>query len=225
MLDAFADALAGADAVAIADIWAGRDPDTTIASAAAPGRGRGGTPAATSRSSPRAASRRPRTRSPRRSDRATSCWSWAAAGQLPDRGAPARTPGGAADDRLRARPATCSRRTAAAWATFDGDAWVALFTEDAEYHEDPFGAPLVGHNALRAYLLDAPNRSATSSSRSNATGSRGSTVLAPGTRSLHGESDGRLERIAGFLTAELATDGRISRAARVVDGTLRRRAG
>jgi UDP-N-acetylmuramate-alanine ligase len=29
----FADALATADAVAIADIWAGRDPDTTIASA------------------------------------------------------------------------------------------------------------------------------------------------------------------------------------------------
>jgi UDP-N-acetylmuramate--alanine ligase len=34
MLDAFADVLAQADAVAIADIWAGRDPDTTIASAA-----------------------------------------------------------------------------------------------------------------------------------------------------------------------------------------------
>jgi UDP-N-acetylmuramate--alanine ligase len=34
MLDAFAAALAEADAVAIADIWAGRDPDTTIASAA-----------------------------------------------------------------------------------------------------------------------------------------------------------------------------------------------
>jgi UDP-N-acetylmuramate-alanine ligase len=33
LLDAFAQALAGADAVAIADIWAGRDPDTTIASA------------------------------------------------------------------------------------------------------------------------------------------------------------------------------------------------
>ncbi len=32
--DAFADALATADAVAIADIWAGRDPDTTVASAA-----------------------------------------------------------------------------------------------------------------------------------------------------------------------------------------------
>jgi UDP-N-acetylmuramate--alanine ligase len=34
LLDAFADALAGADAVAIADIWAGRDPDTSISSPA-----------------------------------------------------------------------------------------------------------------------------------------------------------------------------------------------
>jgi len=33
LLEAFADVLATADAVAIADIWAGRDPDTTIASA------------------------------------------------------------------------------------------------------------------------------------------------------------------------------------------------
>jgi UDP-N-acetylmuramate--alanine ligase len=34
LLDAFAAALAAADAVAVADIWAGRDPDTTVASAA-----------------------------------------------------------------------------------------------------------------------------------------------------------------------------------------------
>jgi UDP-N-acetylmuramate--alanine ligase len=34
LLDEFAAVLATADAVAIADIWAGRDPDTTIASAA-----------------------------------------------------------------------------------------------------------------------------------------------------------------------------------------------
>jgi UDP-N-acetylmuramate--alanine ligase len=33
LLDQFADVLATADAVAIADIWAGRDPDTTVASA------------------------------------------------------------------------------------------------------------------------------------------------------------------------------------------------
>ena len=41
-----------------------------------------------------------------------------------------------------------------AWETFDGDAWVAIFTEDAEYHGDPFGAPLIGHNALRAFMLE-----------------------------------------------------------------------
>jgi UDP-N-acetylmuramate--alanine ligase len=35
MLDEFADVLATADAVAVADIWAGRDPDTTITSAGA----------------------------------------------------------------------------------------------------------------------------------------------------------------------------------------------
>ncbi len=34
LLPAFADALATADAVAVADIWAGRDPDTSVASAA-----------------------------------------------------------------------------------------------------------------------------------------------------------------------------------------------
>ena len=34
LLPAFAEALATADAVAVADIWAGRDPDTTVASAA-----------------------------------------------------------------------------------------------------------------------------------------------------------------------------------------------
>jgi UDP-N-acetylmuramate--alanine ligase len=34
MLDAFADVLATADRAAVADIWAGRDPDTTITSAA-----------------------------------------------------------------------------------------------------------------------------------------------------------------------------------------------
>ena len=40
LLDDFAAALATADAVAIADIWAGRDPDTTVASAEGLARGR-----------------------------------------------------------------------------------------------------------------------------------------------------------------------------------------
>ena len=40
LLPAFADVLAEADAVAVADIWAGRDPDTTIASRGGARRGR-----------------------------------------------------------------------------------------------------------------------------------------------------------------------------------------
>ena len=52
-------------------------------------------------------------------------------------------------------PATCSSGTAGRGRLFDGDAWVALFADDAEYREDPFEPPLVGHNAIRAYLLEA----------------------------------------------------------------------
>ena len=36
-------------------------------------------------------------------------------------------------------------------ATYDGDAFTALFTDEAELTLDPFAAPLAGHNALRAY--------------------------------------------------------------------------
>ena len=43
---------------------------------------------------------------------------------------------------------------ARAYETFDGDLIVSLFTDDAEYHEDPFSPPIVGHNAIRAYWLD-----------------------------------------------------------------------
>src|SRR5438034_11805007 len=48
---------------------------------------------------------------------------------------------------------TLLERFGAAWQAFDGDAWVDLFTDDVEFREDPFEAPLVGHNAVRAYLL------------------------------------------------------------------------
>ena len=69
-----------------------------------------------------------------------------------------------------------------AWEAFDGDAWVAIFTDEAEYHEDPFGAPLVGHNALRAYLLDAAASTARRRvHRSNATGSSARPSWPPGT--------------------------------------------
>jgi len=100
---------------------------------------------------------------------------------------------------------------AAARNGFDGDGWVALFSDDAEYHEDPFGAPLVGHNALRAYLLDA----AASQQDVDFTMERhwvsGDTVLAAWHLTFVSRRTAQLVRLAGFLTAEVARDGRIAR--------------
>ena len=98
-----------------------------------------------------------------------------------------------------------------AWESFDGDAWVALFTEDAEYHGDPFGKPLIGHNALRAFMLE----SAASQKDVGFTVERhwvsGDTVLAAWHAVFVRTSSGDRVRVAGFLTAEMAADGRASR--------------
>jgi ketosteroid isomerase-like protein len=95
--------------------------------------------------------------------------------------------------------------------TFDGDAWVALFSDDAEYHVDPFAAPLVGHNALRAWL----NGTAEAQRDVEFTVERhwvsGATVLAAWHVSWIGKVDGVRARSAGFLTAEIASDSRIAR--------------
>ena len=98
-----------------------------------------------------------------------------------------------------------------AWETFDGDALVAIFTDEAEYHSDPFGPPIVGHNALRAYLLDA----AASQRDVDFTVERhwvsGSTVLAAWHVSFGRSSTGQLVRLAGFMTMDVAHNGRIDR--------------
>lgn len=98
-----------------------------------------------------------------------------------------------------------------AWAAFDGDAWVALFTEDVEYHEDPFSAPLVGHNALRAFLLASAERQRDVEFTVERHWVSGSTVLAAWHASWVGRSDGAVVRSAGFLAADVAGDGRIDR--------------
>ena len=98
-----------------------------------------------------------------------------------------------------------------AWETFDGDAWTDLFTPDAEYHEDPFEAPMVGSNALRAYLLQA----AEAQDQVEMTVERhwvvGETVLAAWHASFVRRSNRTRVRLAGFMTLEIADDGRISR--------------
>ncbi len=98
-----------------------------------------------------------------------------------------------------------------AWQDFDGDAWVALFTEDAEYHEDPFGTPLVGSNALRAYLLDAAASERDVEFTVERHWASGTTGLAAWHASFVRQPSGRQARLAGFLTMEFAADGRVSR--------------
>ena len=70
-----------------------------------------------------------------------------------------------------------------AWQAFDGDAWVDLFTEDVEYHEDPFEPPLVGHNAVRAYLLEAAERQERRRGTTCSAHSKPSRRCRPGSRS------------------------------------------
>lgn len=98
-----------------------------------------------------------------------------------------------------------------AWETFDGDAWADLFTEDIEYHEEPFEPPLVGRNALRAYLLEA----AETQEQVEVTIERhwvvGPTVLAAWHASFVRRPSGARVRLAGFMTLEVADDGRIGR--------------
>ena len=98
-----------------------------------------------------------------------------------------------------------------AWETFDGDAWVAIFTEDAEYHEDPFGEPIVGHNALRAYLLDAAASQRDVEFTVERHWASGPTILAAWHVTFIRRESGQHVRMAGFMTAEVASDGRIAR--------------
>ena len=98
-----------------------------------------------------------------------------------------------------------------AWRTFDGDAWVGLFTEDAEYHEVPFDPPLVGHNALRAYLLEAAETEDDVDFTVERHWVSGETVLAAWHASFVRRAAGSRARLAGFMTLEIAPDGRVAR--------------
>jgi ketosteroid isomerase-like protein len=98
-----------------------------------------------------------------------------------------------------------------AWRDFDGDAWVALFTDDAEFIADPFKPPLVGHNPLRAYLLDASASQRDVEFTVERHWASGPTVLAAWHATFKRRSGGEVVRLAGFLTAEVASDGRVDR--------------
>ncbi len=101
-------------------------------------------------------------------------------------------------------------RFGTAWQAFDGDAWVELFTDDVEFREDPFEPPLVGQNAIRAYLL----RAAELQEQVDFTAERHwvvePTILVAWHASYIARQDRVAVRLAGFMTLEMR-DGRIAR--------------
>jgi ketosteroid isomerase-like protein len=98
-----------------------------------------------------------------------------------------------------------------AFESFDGDAFTALFADDVEYHADAFSPPLVGHNAVRAYLLQASR----DRDQLEITIERHWVVAPTILAAFHSSYVRRLDRVrvrvAGFLTAEVGRDGRIER--------------
>jgi ketosteroid isomerase-like protein len=101
-------------------------------------------------------------------------------------------------------------RFGTAWRAFDGDAWVELFTDDAEFREDPFEPPVVGRNAVRAYLL----RAAELQEQVDFTAERhwvvDPTILVAWHASYVARQTRATVRLAGFMTLEMR-DGRIAR--------------
>ena len=99
-----------------------------------------------------------------------------------------------------------------AWVAFDGDAWVDLFTEDGVLQQDPFDPPLIGHNALRADLLEASEIEEQVEFSWERHWVVPPTILAPWRMNyIHRHSRTRVS-FAGFATLEIAGDGRITRA-------------
>jgi len=96
-------------------------------------------------------------------------------------------------------------------ASYDGDGWTERFTDEAEVVIDPFEPALVGHNALRAYLLDAGDAERWFDLSVERHWVSGSTVLAAWHASWSRRSDEAKIRQSGFLAAEVGEDGRIVR--------------
>ncbi len=94
---------------------------------------------------------------------------------------------------------------------YDGDAFVALFTDDAEVSLDPFGTSLNGHNDLRAYLNSAAEAERWFDLQVERHWAAGDAALAAWHASWTRRSDETKVRQSGFLVAEADGEGRIVR--------------
>lgn len=92
---------------------------------------------------------------------------------------------------------------------WDGDAWIDLFTPDATWHGDPFARPLVGHNELRAYLLEASEGEEQVEFVFERYWVVPPTILAAWHASHVDRSSRARVFVAGFATFEISEEGRI----------------
>jgi ketosteroid isomerase-like protein len=98
-----------------------------------------------------------------------------------------------------------------AFEAFDGDAFTALVADDVEFRPDAFSAPLVGSNAVRAYLLQASRDREQLEITIERHWVVAPTILAAFHSSYVRTLDRARVHLAGFLTAEVGGDGRIER--------------
>ena len=99
---------------------------------------------------------------------------------------------------------------ALARANHDGDPFVGLFTDGAELRPGPFGAPMAGALAIRAYLGQCARVESDADLTIERHWVSGATILAPWHMSFVRLPDRRREEDAGFLTAEMLS-GRCNR--------------
>ena len=87
-----------------------------------------------------------------------------------------------------------------------GDPFVGLFTDDAELRPSPFGAPMAGALAIRAYLEQCARVESDVDLTIERHWVSGATILAPWHMSYVRVADHRREEEAGFLTAEIVSE-------------------
>jgi len=99
----------------------------------------------------------------------------------------------------------------AAWEAGDADAAVELFTDDAEYHETPFAAPMVGAKDIHRYWVEGAGEAQKDVKFSHeALAVAGNVGLARWHASFVRIRTGKHVELDGFLLAEFARAGKCS---------------
>ncbi len=98
-----------------------------------------------------------------------------------------------------------------AWERRDPNLAVSLFSEDAEYREDPFEEPMRGSNAIRAYWNTAAATQVNMEFDAERIWVVGRAVLASWHAAYTRRSDAQRVRLRGFMTLELNERGKVFR--------------